>query len=166
MQACGRKNLRLWLATTCVPLVAKDALTIPLPPVVPVSGSIRTDLGGEGAEPVYVEGVEDDEHYPLNTSFSEEETVEARALLPRLGRHACSKWAQNLVRQVHHRLCQLRWLQLAGGPQATSSVPRKPSKMGLEDLKRTAYCETPRLGQDCSHSVEDAPQSGVVTAER
>ena len=50
-----------------------------------LSGSIRTDLGGEGAEPVYVEGVEDDEHYPLNTSFSEEETVEARALLPCLG---------------------------------------------------------------------------------
>ena len=54
-QVCGKRRLRVWLLTTCIPWQAKDALCISLPPILPAPGTLSNNFDEEDAEHQYEE---------------------------------------------------------------------------------------------------------------
>ena len=77
LHVCGKKNLRSWLPSACVPWQVKSAPPAPLPPGLPVPGPlVKNDQ--EEAEPQYEEDERQNDVW--QPAFDTREEVEARAL--------------------------------------------------------------------------------------
>ena len=128
LQVCGKKHLRVWLPTTCMPWQAKDALFIPLPPGLPASDPPLNNFDQEDAEPQYEE--DESQNDVWQVAFESREEVEKSAVHPRLGAMSVHK-GHNIFHLRGLTVCVKMWRLLhVGEPTATSRLSWEPVETG------------------------------------
>ena len=147
LQVCGKKQLRVWQTTTCIPWRAKDALFIPLPPGLQRFSGRRRDQHEE----------DEPQNDAWQAVFDYGEEVQMSALHLSLGAMSVHKGH----RIFHHRdvlVCvkcggRSTWVNR----KLRRDCPGNPSKLSIEVLKRMA---NPRPGPLCALPIPHGAVGG------
>ena len=154
LQVCGKKQLRAWLLTSCIPWHPAAARATSPDPLLNIFDHGDVETQHEDDEPQ--DGV-------WQAVFDNVGEVQKSALHPRL--EAMSLHEGHRI--FHHRSVMVCVKCGSSSMWVNRKLRRdclgNPSKLGMEVLKRVANRETPRPGQEWPLSVDSCGESLSVT---